>query len=78
MSGLEPSSISFPLRKIFQKKGYPHPDGGSGRSFPEEKYLLTNIGRCNFDMLVISIGARTNFLQQPNIEKYAFSLKKHR
>ena len=26
-------------------------------------------------MLVISIGARTNFYNNPNIEKYAFSLK---
>ena len=76
MSGLEPSSISFPLRKIFQKKKDIHIRMAEVvEVFPEEKYLLTNIGRCNFDMLVISIGARTNFYNNPNIEKYAFSLK---
>ena len=76
MSGLEPSSISFPLRKIFQKKKDIHIRMAEVvEVFPEEKYLLTNIGRCNFDMLVIAIGARTNFYNNPNIEKYAFSLK---
>lgn len=76
MSGLEPSSISFPLRKIFQKKKDVHIRMAEVvEVFPEEKYLLTNIGRCNFDMLVIAIGARTNFYNNPNIEKYAFSLK---
>jgi len=76
MSGLEPSSISFPLRKIFQKKKDIHIRMAEVvEVFPEEKYLLTNIGRCNFDMLVIAIGARTNFYNNPNIEKFAFSLK---
>ncbi len=76
MSSLEPSSISFPIRKIFQKKKDIHIRIAEVKEInTTDKYLMTNIGRCNYDELVISIGAKTNFYGNENLEKYAFSLK---
>jgi NADH:ubiquinone reductase (H+-translocating) len=76
MSGLEPSNISFPLRKIFQNKKDIHIRVAEVIEINDKsKFLLTDIGKCNFDQLVIAIGAKTNFYGNENIEKYAFSLK---
>ncbi|MBK8699145.1 MAG: NAD(P)/FAD-dependent oxidoreductase [Saprospiraceae bacterium] len=76
MSGLEPSSISFPLRKIFQKKKDIHIRMAEVIEVKvAEKYLTTNIGRCNFDKLVIATGATTNFYGNEQIAKNTFSLK---
>ena len=76
MSGLEPSSISFPLRKIFQKRKDIHIRLAEVLEInADEKYLITDIGRCNYDKLVIAIGAKTNFYGNTNIENNTLSLK---
>ncbi len=76
MSGLEPSSISFPFRKIFQNKNDIHIRVAEVIEINAiEKYLITAIGKCNYDELIIAIGAKTNFYGNANIEKNAFSLK---
>lgn len=76
MSGLEPSSICFPLRKIFQSKKDIHIRMAEVESInPAEKYLMTNIGRCNYDKLIIASGAKTNFYGNKNIEENSFGLK---
>ncbi len=75
-SGLEPSSISFPLRKIFQS----HPnvfiriaealsvDAGA-------KKISTSVGELEYDFLVFAYGATTNFFGQANLQQHAFSMK---
>ncbi|MFM2392504.1 MAG: hypothetical protein RLZZ546_481, partial [Bacteroidota bacterium] len=76
MSGLEPSSICFPLRKIFQSKKDIHIRMAEVEKInTSERYLLTNIGRCNYDKLVIASGAKTNFYGNKDIEENSFGLK---
>jgi NADH:ubiquinone reductase (H+-translocating) len=76
MSGLEPSSISFPFRKIFQNKKDVHIRITEVSEInTAERYLITDIGKCNYDELIIAIGAKTNFYGNANIEQHAFSLK---
>jgi len=75
-SGIEPSSISFPLRKIFQNQHniliritevY--------EIIPSENKLVTEIGDIRYDFLVIATGADTNYFGLKNIEKYALAMK---
>lgn len=62
MAGLEPSSIVFPLRKLFQnnKDVYIRVTEVTGIEI-ENKRLQTSLGICNYDYLVVAIGADTNF-----------------
>jgi NADH:ubiquinone reductase (H+-translocating) len=76
MSGLEPSSISFPLRKVFQKESEIHIRVAEVKEIVSaENKIVTDIGICNYDILIIAIGAKTNFYGNANNEQYAFSLK---
>jgi NADH:ubiquinone reductase (H+-translocating) len=76
MSGLEPSSITFPLRKVFQKSKDIHIRVAEVLEVnAEKKCVITNIGVCNYDKLVLAMGAKTNFYGNENIAKHAFSLK---
>jgi NADH dehydrogenase len=75
-AGLEPSAISFPLRKIFQKKKDVHIRVCEVEEIlPAENYLQTNIGRINYDHLVIATGAGTNYYGNKEIEKNALGMK---
>lgn len=76
MAGLEPSSISFPLRKVFQKKKnvfirvteVTEIDAGNNG-------ISTPLGKLHYDHLVISIGAKTNFFGNKNLEQKCISMK---
>jgi len=76
MAGLEPSSIVFPFRKLFQGKRnvfirvteVTHVD-------PIKKTLQTPLGHCNYDHLIVATGADTNFFGNENIEKHAIPMK---
>jgi NADH dehydrogenase len=75
-AGLEPSAISFPLRKVFQKSKDIHIRVCEVEEIVElENYLMTDIGRINYDYLVIATGAGTNFYGNQQISKYALSMK---
>lgn len=73
---LEPSSISFPLRKVFQKKDNVHV-----RITPVErvdtltKVVFTADGQIPYDELVIATGCTSNFFGNKNIEQHAFPMK---
>ena len=76
MSGLEPSSIVFPLRKIFQ--GRPNVfirittvEGIDTK----RKHLNTPFGIVNYDYLIIAIGADTNFYGNENIQRHTIPMK---
>jgi NADH:ubiquinone reductase (H+-translocating) len=76
MAGLEPSSISFPLRKVFQKETEIHIRVAEVKEInTTENKIVTDIGICNYDILILAIGAKTNFYGNANIEQNAFSLK---
>lgn len=76
MSGIEPSSIAFPLRKLFRgRKNFHIRLAEIQEVHAEEKFLLTNEGRVNYDILVICTGVTTNYYGNAEIEKNTYSLK---
>jgi NADH dehydrogenase len=74
-SGLEPSSISFPLRKLFQNKNLKIRVAEVTNIDSNNKIIKTSIGDFNYDYIVIAIGADTNYFGMQNIEKYAYPMK---
>ena len=74
---LEPSSISFPFRKIFQKNtNVDFRMSEIVKIFPEEKKILTWFGRMmTYDHLVIATGCKTNFYGNQELSEKAFSMK---
>jgi len=75
-SQVEPSSISFPFRKIFQKRKDVRIRLTEVEYIDREKNAVyTEIGVFEYDYLVIATGCKTNFFGNKNIQKYAYSLK---
>jgi len=75
-SQIEPSSISFPIRYVFQNKRNIEIRLAEVLSIDNvAKLISTNIGDFNYDILVISIGCKTNFFGNKEIEENAFTLK---
>src|SRR4030095_2637462 len=62
MSGIEPSSIAFPLRTLFRRKNDVHIRVAELMSVePAEHHIITSEGLVNYDILVLATGATTNF-----------------
>jgi NADH dehydrogenase len=75
-SQLEPSSISFPFRKIFQhKKSLQIRMAEVLNINTSEKLVCTNIGNFKYDELVIATGCSNNFFGNETIQKNALTLK---
>ncbi len=75
-SGLEPSSIIFPLRKVFQQqKNIRIRITEVLEILPDENKIRTGIGEIPYDYLVLATGADTNFFGNGQIEKYALPMK---
>ncbi|MFU8844330.1 MAG: NAD(P)/FAD-dependent oxidoreductase [Bacteroidales bacterium] len=75
-AGLEPSAISFPLRKVLQKATDVHFRIAELVKVDASKNeVITNIGRIKYDYLVLAMGAKTNFFGQHEIEHFALSMK---
>ncbi|MCO5949340.1 NAD(P)/FAD-dependent oxidoreductase [Mucilaginibacter flavidus] len=75
-SQLEPSSISFPLRKIFQNRKNTQIRMTKVLSVePRTNSISTTIGSFNYDYLVVATGCKTNFFGNMDLEKYAYGLK---
>lgn len=76
MAGLEPSSIAFPLRKVFQKKKNVFIRVTEVTEIDAEKNEITTpLGKLKYNHLVISIGAKTNFYGNKNLEEKCISMK---
>ncbi len=76
MAGLEPSSISFPLRKAFQNcENIVIRVAELQEVKTKEKRILTDQGEIYYDKLVLAMGTKTNFYGNQEIEEKAFSLK---
>ncbi len=76
MAGLEPSSIIFPLRKIFQKRKHVHiriTEVNEVRA--AEKTIETSLGSIYYDKLVIATGATTNYFGDKNLEADTYPMK---
>ncbi|MEI8272867.1 MAG: NAD(P)/FAD-dependent oxidoreductase [Paludibacter sp.] len=74
---LEPSSISFPFRKIFQKsKNVDFRMADITSIDPIEQKIMTAYDRTiTYDHLVIATGCKTNFFGNKQMSENAFSMK---
>lgn len=76
MAGLEPSSIVFPFRKVFQNKKNVFVRVTKVLSVtPEQNEIQTEIGPLQYDYLVVAIGADTNWFGNEKIMANAIPLK---
>ncbi len=75
-AGMEPSSISFPFRKIFQNTRDFYFRMAEVRAvFPEKKIIQTSIGKVDYDYLVLAAGTTTNFFGNKHISEEAIPMK---
>ncbi len=73
---LEPASISFPLRKVFQHSKNVRIRIADVLSVDNQnKVLKTSIADFDYDYLVIAFGCTTNYFGNTKMEKYAFPMK---
>jgi NADH dehydrogenase len=73
---LEPSNISFPFRKIFQRsKNLTIRLAQVLEILPTQNLIVTDNGNLNYDYLVIATGCTTNFFGNAGIRKFAFPMK---
>ncbi len=76
MAGLEPSSISFPLRKIFQSdKNVFIRYSEIERIDAKEKRIYAALGYLNYDVLILATGATTNFYGNSDLERNTLPMK---
>ncbi len=73
---LEPSNISFPFRKIFQKsRNIQIRLADVTGIMPEQNTIQTSIGPFSYDYLIIATGCKTNFFGNAELEKHAMAMK---
>jgi len=75
-SGLEPDSIAYPVRKILKDYDNAHFRMAEVSRIDTENNLVeTNIGKLEFDYLVIATGTKTNFFGNEKIKKHSMAMK---
>jgi NADH dehydrogenase len=75
-AGLEPSAISFPLRKIFHKAKNVHIRVTEIEKVdPAKKVIHTGLGELNYDYLILAVGAGTNFFGLKNLIANSITMK---
>ncbi len=75
-AGLEPSNISFPIRKIFhENKNLHFRNCEVLEIIPNENKIVTSSGDLTYHKLVIATGVNTNYFGNKNIENYAIPMK---
>jgi NADH dehydrogenase len=73
---LEPSSISFPFRKIFQRaKNIDFLMANVESINSESNILVTDQGEVRYDELVIATGAYTNYFGNESVQENSLSMK---
>ena len=75
-SQIEPATISFPLRKIFQNRKDIRIRLATveGLNY-NQKTVATSIGEFSYDYLIVASGAKTNYFGNKEIEANSLSLK---
>ena len=75
-AGLDPSNISFPLRKVFHKSKNVHFRMAEVKEIVSaENKVITDIGDFSYDVLVLATGADTNFFGNQHLIDNAFPMK---
>ncbi len=73
---IEPSNISFPFRKIFQKtRNVQFRMTDVLEIKHQEKKVLCKDGAFSYDKLIIATGCKTNFFNNLEMENFAFGMK---
>ncbi len=76
MAGLEPSSIVFPFRKVFQKSKNVFVRVTKVQAVhPAQNEIVTDIGTLRYDHLVIAVGADTNWYGNDQVRANAIPMK---
>lgn len=76
MAGLEPSSIVFPFRKVFQNSKNVFVRVTKVLAVhPEQSEIATEIGNLRYDYLVLAIGADTNWYGNERVRANAIPMK---
>lgn len=75
-AGLEPSCISFPIRRIFQGyKNYFYRMAEVRNIDTKEKAIHTSVGTIHYNYLVLAMGGATNFFGNEDIERNTLPMK---
>lgn len=75
-AGLDASNISFPLRKVFQKsKNVRIRLAELKQVIPSASKVITDAEEIEYDVLVLAMGAGTNFFGNTQLENHAFPMK---
>lgn len=75
-AGLEPSSIAFPFRRVFQgNKDFVFRRAVAQRIDPARHLVSTSLGDISYDYLVVAAGATTNFFGNANLENNCWPMK---
>jgi NADH dehydrogenase len=75
-AGLDPSNISFPLRKVFHKsKNVSIRMAEVKEIVAARNSVITDIGEFSYDVLVLATGADTNFFGNQDLADNAFPMK---
>lgn len=75
-AGLDASNISFPLRKVFQKSKNVRIRLAELRQvMASENKIITDTEEINYDVLVLAMGADTNFFGNAQLAANAFPMK---
>lgn len=73
---LEPSSISYPFRKLFSSQQNVHfRYGYMQKVVPGENKVILSNGELSYDILVFATGAKTNYFGMENVKQNAISMK---
>ena len=75
MSGLEPSAISFPLRKVLQNTNIHFRMAELEAVDAATSEISTDIGVLRYDYLILATGAKTNFFGNAAIETNSLQMK---
>jgi NADH dehydrogenase len=75
-SFIEPSNISYPFRRMFQKKSnFRYYLGSLVNIDLENNILETDTGDVEYDCLVIAMGTETNYFGMENVKRNALPMK---
>jgi NADH dehydrogenase len=75
-AGLEPSSISYPIRKIFKsQRNFHYRMANVQKVNPDKQEVDTDIGSISYDYLVLAHGSKANFFGNQEVQKNCLGLK---
>lgn len=73
---IEPSNISLPFRRMFQKQNNIRFFNASFLSINHHaKYIVTDKGQLSYDIAVLAMGTETNYFGLDNVKENALTLK---